>query len=242
MKRVFFISDLHLTGMQDPKAQVLLRFLVSLTPEDTLFLNGDIFDLWLGAHEYFIDKYRPLVDQLKNFTKSGGKIHYFEGNHDLHLQNFWQGQVGAKVYAGPELFMFDDTVLRVEHGDQMDPEDRGYIFLRWLLRTWVMTWIILGLPGFLVAAIGEWASRTSRNYTNFKRDEERIKQVIHQHAQKVYGERHFDAIITGHVHLRDEFHFQKDDNMIKSFNLGSWDDQCQALCFVNNQWEWLKLS
>lgn len=227
--------------MQDQKAQVLLRFLVSLKPDDTVFFNGDIFDLWLGGHSYFVDKFRPLIDQLGNFVKSGGKVHYFEGNHDLHLKKFWQGTVGAKVYRGPEIFMFEDAVIRVEHGDQMDPEDTGYIFLRWLLRTWPLTMIILYLPGFLVAAIGRWASSTSRTYTNSKRDEERITNVIHTHAQKVYGERHFDAIITGHVHLRDEFHFQRDGKIIKSFNLGCWDDKPSVLSFSKNEWAWIQL-
>jgi UDP-2,3-diacylglucosamine hydrolase len=238
---VYFVSDLHISDMQEQKAQVLLRFLVSLKSDDTLFLNGDVFDLWLGGHSYFTEKFKPLVDQLRNFIRSGGKVHYFEGNHDLHLRNFWQGEVGAKVYEGPEIFMFEDTVIRVEHGDQMDPEDKGYIFLRWFLRTWPLKFIILHLPGFLVAAIGRWASKASRTYTDGKRDEARISEVIHTHAQKVYEERPFDALITGHVHLRDEFHFQRDGKIIKSFNLGCWDEKPSVLGFTNNEWSWLTL-
>lgn len=242
MSNVYFISDLHVNSMQGDKAQVLLRFLISLQPkasDTTLFLVGDVFDLWLGGHSYFADKFKPLIDELSKFTKNGGKLHYFEGNHDLHLKKFWEKKVGAKVYDEPEIFMFDDTVIRVEHGDEMDPNDRGYIFLRWLLRTWPVTMIILYLPGFLVAAIGRWASRTSRTYTNSKRDEEQIANVIHAHALKVYDERHFDVIISGHVHLRDEFHFQKGDKIIKSFNLGCWDDKQLLLCFAKNEWAWI---
>jgi len=241
VSHVYFVSDLHIRDMQEEKAQVLLRFLVSLKPDDVLFLNGDIFDLWLGGHRYFVEKFKPLVDQLRAFIKSGGNVHYFEGNHDLHLRKFWQNEVGAKVYVAPEVFMFDETVIRVEHGDQMDPDDKGYLFLRWLLRTWPLKMVILYLPGFLVAAIGRWASGTSRAYTDGKRDEERIADVIHNHAQKVYGERHFDAIVSGHVHLRDEFHFQKDGKIIKSFNLGSWDDKPSVLSFSNDEWAWLTL-
>jgi UDP-2,3-diacylglucosamine hydrolase len=228
--------------MQGAKAQGLLRFLISLqdkASETTLFLVGDIFDLWLGGHSYFVNKFKPIVDELTKFTKNGGQLHYFEGNHDLHLKKFWEKQVGAKVYEAPEIFLFEDIVIRVEHGDEMDPDDKGYIFLRWLLRTWLFKFIILYLPGFLVAAIGRWASRTSRTYTNSKRDEERIAHTIHTHAQKIYGDQHFDVIISGHVHLRDEFHFQKGDKGIKSFNLGSWDDQHRVLHFTNGKWQWL---
>jgi len=227
--------------MQDQKAQTLLRFLISLRPQaaqTTLFLVGDVFDLWLGGHSYFVEKFKPLVEELKAFTAAGGKLHYFEGNHDLHLSGFWEGEVGAKVHTGPEIFMFDDTVVRVEHGDEMDPEDSRYIFLRWLLRTWFMKFIILNLPGAIVAMIGRWASSASRVYTDNKRDEDRILNVIHTHAQKVYGQRHFDAIISGHVHLRDEFHFQKDEKLIKSFNLGSWHSEHFILSLENGHWTW----
>lgn len=231
--------------MQDNKAQVLLRFFVSLRERAThtkLFLGGDIFDLWLGGHQFFQKRFQPLIDELKNLISRGAQVYYFEGNHDLHLSPYWDQIVGAKVFAGPEIFLFDGTTVRVEHGDQMDPDDSGYIFLRWFLRTWPLRAIILHLPGWLVAAIGNWASRTSRNYTDGLRDEERILKVIHAHAQAAADEQEFDALITGHVHLRDEFHFQKNGRSIRSFNLGSWDDKYMVLKLTGGEWSWIGLT
>ncbi|MBY0317054.1 MAG: UDP-2,3-diacylglucosamine diphosphatase [Bdellovibrionales bacterium] len=223
--------------MKEEKAQKLLRFFVLLEnqpPTTELFLVGDIFDLWLGNHEYFIEKFRPLADSLKRFIIRGGRVHYFEGNHDLHLQKFWEKEIGATVYHGPAIFKFDDITVRVEHGDEMDPKDRGYLFLRWLLRTPLVRLLIMNLPGKIVYKIGEWASAKSRNYTDRLRDEHRIRTIIHEHAQRVSREKPFDVIITGHVHLRDEFAFK---NKI-SFNLGSWDDQPVILQFKDNKWTW----
>ena len=244
MKSYYFLSDIHLRDMQDPKAQTLLRFFISIEPNaksTVLFLVGDIFDLWLGAHSYFIKKYQPLIDHLKKFIAAGGEIHYFEGNHDLHLKKFWQDELGVIVHNEPEYFHLDDEIVRVEHGDQMDPEDRSYIFLRWLLRTTMMERIILDLPGFLVAWIGQIMSQTSRVYTNSLRDPQRILGVIHSHANKVFKVRAFQVIISGHVHLRDETSFVIQSQKVVSYNLGSWDDHCRILKKDNSSWSWVDI-
>lgn len=245
MEKVLFISDLHLKSMQEEKAQILLRFLVSIQPEaknTTLFLVGDIFDLWLGGHNYFVKKFKPLISEIKKFITAGGKVYYFEGNHDLHLTHFFEWNLGCQVYREAETFLFGETTVRVEHGDQMDLSDKGYLFLRWLLRTSPVTGLILNLPGPVVGKIGDMASQTSRNYTDSKRDTSHILKVMHDHAHAMHDKKPFDAIITGHVHLRDEYHFQVHGKTVKSFNLGCWDDKAMALEFDGQNWKWFELT
>ena len=230
--------------MQEKKAQIFLRFLVSLQPQakdTTLFLVGDIFDLWLGAHNYFVKKFKPIISEMKKFIEGGGKIYYFEGNHDLHLTNFFEWNLRCQIYREAETFLFGQQTVRVEHGDQMDPEDKGYLFLRWLLRTSPATGLILNLPGPVVAKVGDLASQTSRNYTDNKRDTERILKVMHEHAHKMYDKKPFDVIISGHVHLRDEYHFQVHGKNVTSYNLGCWDDKAMALELSNQNWKWIEL-
>lgn len=231
--------------MQEEKAQVLLRFLVSLhenASEKVLFFMGDIFDLWLGDHKYFRKKFAPIVQAVDEFIQKGGQFHYFEGNHDLHLKKFWQYYLGGVVHPGPGVFLFHDKIIRIEHGDQMNPEDRGYLFLRWLLRTWFFKFLIMHLPGPIVSWIGDRASGLSRDYTDGLRDEEKIRKIIRDHAETIYDEKHFDFILSGHVHLKDEHHFTKEDKTVVSYNLGSWDYGYQALQLKNGQWSWLTLS
>ena len=82
---------------------------------------GDIFDLWVADHRYFIDAYSEIIDQIKRLQRAGIEIHYFEGNHDLHLKSFWQDELGLAVHNEPFYVQLGDTVVRLEHGDQMDP-------------------------------------------------------------------------------------------------------------------------
>ncbi len=244
MKSYYFLSDLHLRDMNDEKAQTLLRFFISLEPqakETIVFLVGDIFDLWIGKHQYFIQKYIPLIEALKKLISLGTEVHYFEGNHDLYLKKFWQDDLSLVVHSGPEYFHLEDEVVRVEHGDQMDPEDTGYLFLRWFLRTPVMKMVALYLPGVIVAWLGRTMSKTSRVYTNSLRDPKRILKTIHTHAQKVFQERAFQSIVTGHVHLRDETTFIVNGQKMTSYNLGSWDNDCHVLKKQGSQWSWVNL-
>ena len=241
MSRIYFVSDLHIRDIQEQKAQTFLRFLLFIKQQPqpvTLILGGDIFDLWLDSHKYFRDKFAPLIDSIRDLIQNQHTVYYFEGNHDLHLKEYWEEQLGAKVYSGPEYFLFDKTIVRFEHGDQMNPEDHGYHFLRWFLRTPVLTFLIKNLPSGLVAYIGERASGMSRHYTDGLRDEGRIKQMIHQHALRAFDERAFDVFVHGHVHLQDEYIFERQQKMVASINLGSWDKSCRVLKLEHGVWNW----
>ena len=121
----------------------------------------------------------------------------------------------------------------------MDPDDRGYIFLRWFLRTPIMRLLILNLPGKLVAWIGERASRHSRTYTSEKKtiSSDGAIAKIRRHAVKVHAEAPFDLMITGHVHVRDDTEIESGAGRGRSVNLGTWLDRpCYFLLDDDGAW------
>ncbi|MFQ6004493.1 MAG: UDP-2,3-diacylglucosamine diphosphatase [Woeseia sp.] len=225
----YFVSDLHIGSPTDSRATLFVEFLRSLSGNGTtshLFLMGDIFDLWIAAHRYFIDKYRPIIDEIARLHEEGVEIHYFEGNHDLYLRHYWGDEIGLNVHEGPAYLELGHRTVRIEHGDQMDPEDRGYRFLRWFLRTPPLKLLMPRLPGALVVRIGKKSSRTSRVYTSETKTitrEDTIRK-IRTHAETVYQEKPFHLIISGHVHVRDQYIVQDGQIAFKSVNLGTWLD------------------
>ena len=127
--KAVFVSDVHLGSLSEPRSILFLNFLKDLKKDSELthlFLVGDIFDLWIGRHSYFRKKYRDVIDAIIALKNQGVEIHYFEGNHDLYLKDFWGADLDIFVYAEKHEFKLGETLVRVEHGDQMDPEDRGY--------------------------------------------------------------------------------------------------------------------
>lgn len=233
--KAYFLSDIHLTSPDDEKALRLERFLLALAGELErggeplhLFLVGDIFDLWVGDHGYFQARYRKLVDLIRDLIRLGAHVVFFEGNHDLHLREFWQEEVGARVHTDPSYFELAGLRVRVEHGDMINPDDKGYLFLRWFLRTSVMRGLAMRLPARLVAAIGENASRASRGYTSGDgrkaTDSTRVREMLHRYAERCYQDEPFDLMISGHVHVKDEYSFRPRAGVTaRSVNLGSWD-------------------
>lgn len=242
--KAYFLSDIHVANSHEERYQKLIRFLVQITADKEcshVFFLGDIFDMWIGNHNYFKDKFSELVRAMEELVQSGKEVHYFEGNHDLYLREFWQDSLGINVHSEPAYFRLGDFTVRLEHGDQMDLTDRGYLFLRWFLRTPVLKFAARKLPEKLVSEIGERASRASRVYTSESKviSNERAVLNIRGHAQNAYAERRFDWIISGHVHVRDYFEFQRDGNRVRSINLGSWFKDAKVFMISESQQEFV---
>ncbi|HMN68406.1 MAG TPA: UDP-2,3-diacylglucosamine diphosphatase [Bdellovibrionales bacterium] len=222
MSRALFVSDIHIKSAQDPKCVRFIEFLQKAREIQPghLFLVGDIFDLWIADRAYFVEGYRDVIAELKALHDAGTEIHYFEGNHDLDLKRFWEDRMGFRVHDGPAYFDLDGWRVRVEHGDQMDPDDSGYLFLRWLLRTWPMRRLGRYLPNSSVRMIGERASHASRDYTSNVKvasDDQAIVK-IRSHAIRAYREKPFDLIVSGHVHVLEN---SRQENFA-CVNLGTW--------------------
>ncbi|MCM2282673.1 MAG: UDP-2,3-diacylglucosamine diphosphatase [Bdellovibrionaceae bacterium] len=252
MIRAAFVSDLHLKTMDERNSQTLLRFFRSWMTKEMdgdrpthLFLVGDIFDLWIGAHDYFVRGFEPLVTALRELVASGVEVHFFEGNHDLYLRPFWDQVVGVQVHTDGECFDLGGVCVRVEHGDLINPDDKGYLFLRRFLRTRAMNWLGRNLPASVVRAIGERASSASRQYTSTAKGlhETEIRRFIRAHAERIARKSAIDAIITGHVHVVDDFTFEVNGRAVRSINLGSWFDQPRILVLnPDRSWSWLEMA
>jgi UDP-2,3-diacylglucosamine hydrolase len=234
--KAYFVSDIHLVSPTEEKTQVFNRFLGSIGDATHLFLVGDIFDLWVGDHSYFSEKFAETVSLIRKLVESGTQVYYFEGNHDLHLTRFWHDRLGVNVHADASDFELNGTRVRVEHGDLINPDDKGYLFLRKLLRTPVIENLAHALPMSIVRMIGERASKASRTYTSSAKElpKEKIRSLIRSHAERVQAADPFDLIITGHVHVEDDFTWKNGTRSIRSVNLGSWFDQPKAFYLEAN--------
>lgn len=226
MQRALFVSDIHIKSAEDPKYELFCEFLEACAqkPPAHLFLVGDIFDLWIADRRYFTSRFERAIAKIQQLTTKGVKVHYFEGNHDLDLKLFWQHKLGVDVRDEAAYYQLDGKTLRVEHGDQMDPEDRGYLFLRWLLRTPLMRALGRHLPNGLVALIGERASRASRQYTsNVKTtSNDRAIEKTRDHAKRAYQTKPFDIFVSGHTHVLEDSWQETAGKRFRCFNLGTW--------------------
>ncbi|NUM59750.1 MAG: UDP-2,3-diacylglucosamine diphosphatase [Bdellovibrionaceae bacterium] len=248
MSVCYFLSDLHLKGRSDKNYEKLIHFFEvtwQSKPGDVILL-GDIFDLWVADHSLFISEYKELIEYLKKTKSKNYRVLYFEGNHDLHLDKFWSQTLGFEVIPDLTFIRWDNLVFRLEHGDLINQEDKAYLKLRKFLRSPIMTWLAFVLPGFFWNYLGKKWSSASRKKSQIYSAEKIswIRDLIRQHAQKQIETQYFDVIVTGHMHVRDEFHFLFQGKNITSYNLGSWQEEQKILVYQQSSpnFSWLDLN
>ncbi len=246
--RTYFFSDLHLLSGETPSANIFKKFLHSLENQvrtgDALFLLGDIFDLWIADHTIFVDKYWSVIEQIQKLQKLGMRIVFFEGNHDVHIKAYWEKNLGAEVFVAPEYFQLGPWTVRCEHGDVINLEDRAYLRYRKIIRhPWVKP---LGnlLPGKFWMAVAGKASIESRKHSSKFRNEqmENLRQILRDFAVEQEQIKTFDLLVTGHLHVRDDFSWQVGGKTKTSINLGSWMDEPAYLFLDETGWKFQTIS
>jgi len=127
--RALFVSDLHLRGPEDPNQALFLDFLeqrIAPDPSATLVVVGDLFDFWLAVGDEIPVDYQEVVERLAALPR----VLWLEGNHDIGQSRALRHCGGLQVIEGSLLLRCGDLALHINHGDLLDPSDRGHRFLR----------------------------------------------------------------------------------------------------------------
>lgn len=244
----WFISDIHLKTAEERNGKILLRFLRSLRQRNPseihLFMLGDIFDLWVGGHNYFGNKFKDLTTALSDLKQAGAQITYIEGNHDVHVEGYFQKKLGIEVFVEARYYTIDGKVIRCEHGDLINLNDEKYLKYRGIIRNpWIKP---LGniIPGRFWDYIGNKASKKSRERSGHFRssNEEQLVKMIRGHIVTAYEEKPFDFIISGHMHVFDDHVVDVNGHNVRSVNLGSWfEDTVKVFRIKDGRGEWVDL-
>ncbi len=232
--------------MHERNGNTLLRFLFEITKNAThnkIYLLGDILDAWVSDGAAFTEQYKLFVEAILNFKNAGGQVYYFEGNHDVHIDKFWTQKYGIEVFDHKKIIKVGDLTVRLEHGDYINPDDTTYIKYLSILRSPLVEFIGHTLPSH----VWKWAASKyslnsrKRSYRYTEENKQKIKSMIQTYAQKCYSEAPFDLIITGHMHVYDDYEFKVENKTVRSINLGTWLDKPRVLKIENNQVEMLIL-
>ncbi|MDG0815560.1 UDP-2,3-diacylglucosamine diphosphatase [Bdellovibrio svalbardensis] len=254
----WFISDIHLKTAEERNGQILLRFLRSLletsgpdgrtktAPKQIhLFLLGDIFDLWIGGSTFFADQFKDLMNALEQFIKAGGRVTYIEGNHDVHIERYFQKKLGAEVFVEAQYYTIDGLKVRVEHGDLINLNDIKYLKYRSIIRNPLLKPLSYLIPGWFWSHVGNKASKKSRAKSGQYRvqNEDQLIGMIRHHIPRAYNEGPFDLIISGHMHVFDDHTVKIQNHEVRSINLGSWfEEEVRVFRLKDGKGEWIKIS
>ena len=105
-KKIYFASDFHLGAPKDIKSgereRLICKWLDEIKADaEEVYLVGDIFDFWY-EHKYTIPKgFTRLLGKIAEFTDSGIKVHFFSGNHDAWMQDYFIKELNVTVNHDP---------------------------------------------------------------------------------------------------------------------------------------------
>jgi UDP-2,3-diacylglucosamine hydrolase len=215
------ISDVHIQEQGDPAHQLLMSFFRSREADECheIYLLGDIFDVMVGTHLIYFERFPEFFDEIERLLRAGKIIHFLEGNHDMHLEQLFgifldRRNLGHLKYTQ---FIYHDTFIETKywgkslllcHGDDIELGNIGYKryrrfvgtkFIQFLAEEIIPYWFIRD-----VAGDNAKASR-KRNKDKYSHDTARIdiRDSFREAAIQARVDRDYDYIICGHSHEKD---------------------------------------
>ncbi|MEP6615197.1 MAG: UDP-2,3-diacylglucosamine diphosphatase [Ginsengibacter sp.] len=225
-KKVYFISDFHLGAPDYAKSLVreknIVKFLDGIKKDAaSIFIAGDLFDFWYEYKNVVPKGFVRILGKLAELTDSGIAIHFFVGNHDMWMNDYFEKELGVKVYHQPAEFEINEKKFFIGHGDGLGPGDKKYKFIKRVFRNKISQ----RLFGFLHPGSGigmaNYFSRKSRVATG-QSDQQFLgeeKEWLIVFARDLLKSRHYDYFIFGHRHLPLDFQLSPTSRYI---NLGDW--------------------
>ncbi len=229
--RTVWLSDIHL-GCKDCKADYLLDFLEHTTI-DTLFLVGDIIDLWAlskqfrwpASHNKLLHKLLSLSDSTNPKHKT--KVIYLPGNHDEPAQKYDQMTFGeVEIHREYIHTTASGKKLLLMHGDQFDQEvcfgrthawlgDKGYDLLLFVNRWYNF---FRAKSGYGYWSLAGYIKSRVRG----------ANEAIGRYRDAAIGTakaRGVDGIVCGHIHHPE----MTTVDGVTYYNDGDWIENCSAL-------------
>lgn len=225
-KKIFFLSDFHLGAPDAASSRVrekkIIQFLDSIKTEaSVLFILGDLFDFWYEYKKVVPKGFVRILGKLAELSDSGMTIHFFVGNHDMWMKNYFQKELNIPVYFEPTPFEFNGKKFLIGHGDGLGPGDHGYKFIKKIFRNKICQWLFGIFPPVIGMGIANYFSSKSRAQTGQNEEvflgEEKEWLIIY--CKEVLQKEHYDYFVFGHRHL--PIHFNLPVNSLY-VNLGDW--------------------
>jgi len=223
--RAAWISDTHL-GTRGCNATALLDFLRE-TDFDTLYIVGDLIDIWsLRRAIYWPQQHNDVIQKILRKARKGARVVYIPGNHDELVTSF------CGVYGNIEITERAVHVtacgerILIIHGHELDAVvqnvkwlafagDLGYQFL---LSLNPLINFIRRRFGLGYWSLSAYAKRRVKDAVSF------IGKF--EAAVAYYAERyHVDAVLCGHIHSAAIREFGR----VAYYNCGDWVESCTAM-------------
>lgn len=225
-KKIYFASDNHLGAPNLEESLVREKKFVSWLDTikkdaEAVFLVGDIFDFWFEYNEVVPKGFTRTLGKLAEISDAGVPIHYFAGNHDMWLVDYFQKELNLTVHNKPKIFTVNDKKFFVGHGDGLGPGDKSFKIMKKIFKNPFFNWCFRCVHPDLGIKLGKYLSNKNRLKSsledlNFNGNE---NEWLTKYCKEKLKNEHYDYFIFGHRHIPLEIELRPNSTYI---NLGDW--------------------
>ncbi|MEC8323160.1 MAG: UDP-2,3-diacylglucosamine diphosphatase, partial [Bacteroidota bacterium] len=188
---------------------------------EVLFILGDLFDFWFEYKHVIPKGFTRVLGKLAELSDQGIEIHFFTGNHDMWMHNYFEEELSIVVYNKPQEFELNGKLFLIGHGDGLGPHDKGYKRLKKVFSNPFFKSLYRWIHPDLGVRFAQYLSQKNKlisgdNDLKFKGNE---SEWLTQYARRKLEYRHYDYFLFGHRHLPLEVPLNQKSYY---FNLGDW--------------------
>jgi UDP-2,3-diacylglucosamine pyrophosphatase LpxH len=226
--RAAWISDAHL-GTRGCNATALLDFLRE-TDFDTLYIVGDLIDIWsLRRAIYWPQQHNDVIQKILRKARKGARVVYIPGNHDELVTSFCGTYGNIDIAERAIHVTASGERILIIHGHELDVVVSGSGRMRWLAFAGDLGYqFLLSLNplinflrrrfGFGYWSLSAYAKRTVKDAVSFIG---KFEAAVAHYAERY----HVDAVLCGHIHSAAIREFGN----VTYYNCGDWVESCTAL-------------
>ena len=225
-KKIYFASDQHF-GIPNPKKSLVrekkfVQWLNTVKQDaEAIFLLGDLFDCWYEYKTVVPKGFVRVLGKLAEISDSGIPIHFFVGNHDLWMLDYFEKELNIPVHYKPLELTVNNTSFLIGHGDGLGPNDKGYKRMKKVFTNPFSKWLYRWVHPDWGLRFAQYLSTKNKLISG---DEDVVflgedNEWLVQYAKRKLETKHYDYFILGHRHLPMEIEVGKQSKYI---NIGDW--------------------
>ena len=218
---ISIISDVHIRQCHDEAYQLLMSFFrhPAVKLSKAIYLLGDIFDCMGGRQKEYLELYQTYFQHFGQFLNEGKEIHYFQGNHDIHVElnyrdYFRQNNIADNrftYHSRPLIKQMWGKVFFFAHGDEIEIGNWNYKIYRAIITSSITKFLAENILSYqMIHRFFEPASDNSRSRgQRFDPGLVREKFRIAAARQAMKG---YDYVICGHSHIKEDYTSDEGDS------------------------------
>ncbi len=228
--KTYFLSDLHLGApyISEPKEHEIriISFLDSIKHDaKDIYFVGDIFDFWFEWEKVIPKGFVRFQGKIAELADNGIGIHFFGGNHDMWMRDYFEKELGVKMYFEPTILELEGQRCYIAHGEDLGIDDFGFKFILKIFRSSCTRWLFSTFihPNVAIKLAYKWSNNSRKNH----KDEElkflgEDKEHLIKFAKQYEGEEEINFFIFGHRHIELDLMIKKNTRVVI---LGDWINQ-----------------